>query len=160
MYSVDFKKLVLLLLPTFLRKPVLPAFLKAAITPMAEIHRRFLTLKKEWDYRLNHDGKVWSLEKVLNDKFDSFLRRIYITDTEYQDDVYVGNRDNREQVHVSSGEDDGSTIHIGVAPQYLQRADFIVHLPHLLLSEEIAIKNTIDTYKIAGKTYILIFKVM
>jgi len=163
MYLVDWKRLVKLLLPTFLRKPVLEAFLQACITPIETIHAEFLEVKKEWDYRLNHDGKVWSLEEVLNDKFDKVKRRITIVDTIFQDDVYVGNRDNREQVYIAlappvppeGGEEE--TMHIGSAPQYYQQADFIVNVPTLvLLMNEVSIRNTVDMYKIAGKTYIII----
>jgi len=157
MYCVNWKKLVKLLLPTFLRRPVLVAFLQVCVKPVEEIHAEFLQAKKEWDYRLAHDGKVWSLEEVLNDKFDDDERRIYISDTVFQDDIYVGNRDNRDQVYISSGDDDGTTIHIGSAPQYYVQADFIVHVPaELLPDSDIALKNTVNLYKIAGKTYIII----
>jgi hypothetical protein len=154
MYLVDWNKLVKLLLPTFLRKPVLMAFLQACVKPIATIHSEFLRAKKEWDYRIMHNGQVFSIEKVLNDKFDDSLRRIYISDSIFQDDVYIGNLNNRDQIYLSN---DGGTTHIGAAPHYVQQSDFIVHVPALLLIlKEIEIINTINMYKIAGKTYILI----
>jgi len=154
MYWCDWNKFVKLLLPTFLRKPVILALLRSCVKPVKTIHTEFLELKKEWDYRLNHDGRVFSLEKVLNDKFDAVERRIYITDTDFQDDVYVGNVDNRDQVYISNGID---TIYIGSAPQYYAQADFIVHVPwHILFLREIDIRSTVVTYKIAGKTYIIV----
>ena len=156
MYLIDWNKLVKLLLPTFLRKKVIIAFLNAFSTPISRMHAEFLTLKMEWDYRLDHNGQVFSLEKVLNDKFDPNLRRIFITTVDFQDISYVGNRDNVEQVYISAPQH-LDTLHIGNAPQYMDQADFIVHVPADILSaSEILIRNTIETYKIAGKTYILI----
>jgi hypothetical protein len=157
MYSINWKKLVELLLPTFLRKPVIIAFLNAFTTPISRMHAEFLMLKIEWDYRLDHNGQVFSLEKVLNDKFDPTERRIYITTVDFEDDVYIGDRDHLEHTYITDPPDDAETLYLGDAPQYMQSADFIVHVPgEILATSEILIRNTIDIYKIAGKTYIIV----
>jgi len=157
MYLINWEKLVKLLLPTFLRKPVLIAFLNAFTKPIERMHTEFLEQKAEWQYRLSHNGQVFSLEKVLNDAFDNDERRIYITSVDFQDDIYIGNRDNIDQVYISAPPDDDTTTYIGSAPNYMEQADFIVHVPaDILAANEILIRNTIDLYKIAGKTYILV----
>ena len=161
MYSINWNKLVELLLPTFLRKPVIIAFLNAFKTPIERMHNEFLQKKSEWEYRLDHNGQVFSLEKVLNDAFDDndpppIGRRIRIFTVIFQDDVYIGNRNNADQVYISAPPDE-ETTHIGAAPQYMEEADFIVHVPEdILAANEILIRNTIDIYKLAGKTYILV----
>jgi len=156
MYSVNWQKFIKSLLKARLIKPFVLAFLEAFTAPIVRIHAEFLLEKKEWDYVLNHDGRVFSLESVLNDKFDNEERRIYISDVDFQDSAYIGNRDNVEQVYISTS-GDPKTLHISNAPQYMQNSNFIVHAPTDILSEnEILIRNAIEKYKIAGKTYILI----
>lgn len=160
MYLINWSKLATLLLPTFLRKPVILAFLRAFGKPVETMHAEFLVEKTKWEYRMEHDGRVFSLKDVLNDAFDNVSRRIYITDVELQDDIYIGNRDNREQVYISAPPDDENTVYIGSAPQYYTQANFIVHVPVEILEDNaILIRNLIDEYKLAGKTYIIIEKI-
>ena len=61
--KIDFKRLVQLLLPTFLRKPQQTAFLNATIAPLE-------TLYSETMYKMQHNGQVIYLEKVLNEFCD------------------------------------------------------------------------------------------
>ena len=80
-YDVNFKRLALLLLPTFRRRPLLAAMAYAAVSPLQYLHTRFILWKRESDYRLEHNGQVCYLRALLNDKFDPIDRRITITET-------------------------------------------------------------------------------
>ena len=77
-YIVDFSKLIKLVIPTFWRSLKRLAFLNAIITPIKTHYNAFVNYKDDAIYRVSHNGSIISLEKVLNDKFDSDLRRIYI----------------------------------------------------------------------------------
>lgn len=80
-YDVNFKRLALLLLPTFWRRPLFAAMAYAAVSPLQYLHTRFILWKRESDYRLEHNGQVCYLRALLNDKFDPIDRRITITET-------------------------------------------------------------------------------
>ena len=80
-YDVNFKRLALLLLPTFWRRPLFAAMAYAAVSPLQYLHTRFILWKRESDYRLEHNGQVCYLRALLNDKFDPIDRRITITES-------------------------------------------------------------------------------
>ena len=80
-YDVKFKRLALLLLPTFLRRPLIAAVAYASGIPVQYLYVRFIRWKQDTDYRLNNNGQVCYLRAVLNDMFDPGLRRITISDT-------------------------------------------------------------------------------
>jgi len=81
-FEVDFKRLVVLLLPTFLRRPLLFALLKALVRPLVSMHTTFMAARREALYKANHTGQVCYLRGCLNDAFDSDLRRIKLADAE------------------------------------------------------------------------------
>ena len=80
-YDVKFKRLALLLLPTFLRRPLIAAVAYASVIPVQYLYVRFIRWKQDTDYRLNNNGQVCYLRAVLNDMFDPGLRRITVSDT-------------------------------------------------------------------------------
>ena len=69
-FEVDWDKLNLLLLPTFLRKPVLFAFLKAATAPVWTIYTRFFNQRTETLFLLRYDTSKGNVERVLRIKFN------------------------------------------------------------------------------------------
>ena len=66
-YDVKFKRLALLLLPTFLRRPLIAAVAYASVIPVQYLYVRFIRWKQDTDYRLNNNGQVCYLRAVLND---------------------------------------------------------------------------------------------
>lgn len=88
-YKVDWDRLILLLLPTFLRKPVLFGYLKALITPIANLHYDW-TLQREENLRiLSYNSQKCYLRKALNDKTDNNLRRIYLEKVPPTENVFI-----------------------------------------------------------------------
>lgn len=81
-YSIDYKRLIVLLLPTFLRRPVLFGLLKSLVLPVITLHREFEVNRAKGIYQANHTGQVCYLRGMLNDAFDIDQRRIYISDAE------------------------------------------------------------------------------
>lgn len=79
---LNIKKLALLALPTFLRKPLLGAMVQAMVRPLADQQRRLIDYRQEVEARLKRNGQVCYLRRLLNDTFDATLRGIYITDAE------------------------------------------------------------------------------
>ncbi len=145
-FQLDIKKLVVLLLPTFLRHHKMVAWLHSLITPLIFLYNDFMQQREKHLYRLNHNGQVCYLRKALNDEFDREQRRIRIID---------GNQYNREYIYTRAEN----------RPKYLGRmylrsrsdyedtgVDFIVEVPKDTYNE-IEMKALIDYYKLASKRY-------
>jgi hypothetical protein len=150
-YKVDFDRLVLLLLPTFLRKPVLFGYVRALITPIASLHYKWSRMRDENLTKLSYNSQRCYLRKALNDKYDPELRRITIDGTldTTQDYIYTPA--------------ENLDVYLGI--MYLQQdfnydnsiVDFLVNVPGQLLNDKInEITATINFYKLAGKSYKLL----
>ncbi len=150
-YNVDFDRLVLLLLPTFLRKPVLFGYVRALITPIASLHYKWSRMRDDNLTKLSYNSQRCYLRKALNDKYDPELRRITIDGTLNQ---------NQDYIYTSA---ENLDVYLGV--MYLEQdfnysnsiVDFLVNVPGQLLSDKInEITATINFYKLAGKSYKLL----
>lgn len=154
-YDVNIKRLGLLLLPTFLRRPLLASLLYAVLTPLSYLHMRFMIFRKDTAYRLGHNGQVCYLRAVLNDTFDPKLRRITVTDTAQSIGVlFVHLREETQAVLVPQRET-GTTLLVnrrgfGGVSGY----DFIVNVPLALRGlDEFRLKAVVNTYKLVSKRF-------
>ncbi len=152
-YQIDFDKLVLLLLPTFLRKSKLVAFAGVLIAPIKEMYNEFSEQqKKDW-YRLNHNGQVFSLRKVLNDAFDNELRRIKIMDADEYERLYIYTPIENQPLYLNSeGEE---TKYIYTSAEYTNQFDFVVVVPLDLEYNTYKMRALINEYKLVTKQYTL-----
>ena len=153
MFSFNLDNIISSNLRALLKKGVLVALLNSLGKPLRTIHTNFINKKEEWYFRLAYNGQVQSLEELLNYLYDK-EERIYIEDVLFQDDVYVGNETNRDQVYIQSWSS-YDTIYLSVAPKYIGESNFIVNILIEIYDEfkKEEITKTIDTYKLAGKTY-------
>ena len=71
LYQIDYKKLVALLLPTMLRKPLILAILNSATVGVRSLHSAFASNRDDNMYRLRHTGQVCYLRAILNNAFES-----------------------------------------------------------------------------------------
>lgn len=156
-YDINFKRLALLLLPTFLRQPLMASLIYAAVTPLNYIHTRFLQFRKDAAYRLNRNGQVCHLRAVLNDTFDPELRRITVTDTAKNVGVlFVFRRDEDRAVLVPRRSPESvlpvNRRGFGGASGY----DFVVNLPFALRNvDQARLTAMVHTYKLASKRFVI-----
>lgn len=72
-FDIDFNKWIALMLPTFLRRRRLFAFIRALCAPLylgeGGLYQRFLEMRGDHIYRLSHNGQVCYLRAALNDAF-------------------------------------------------------------------------------------------
>jgi hypothetical protein len=150
-YKIDFDRLVLLLLPTFLRKPVLFGYIKALISPIASLHYRWERMRADNLKKLSYNSQRCYLRGALNDKYDHELRRITIDET-----LDLG----QDYIYTPA---ENLDVYLGV--MYLEQefnygdsvVDFLVNVPGQLLNTKInEITATINFYKLAGKNYKLL----
>jgi hypothetical protein len=150
-YKVDFDKLILLLLPTFLRKPVLFGYLKVLISPIASLHYRWSRMRDENLKKLSYNCQRCYFRGALNDKFDPVLRRITFDDTLGLQQDYIYTQAENLEVYLGTMwlEQDfnyaGSTV------------DYLVMVPRDIMNAKLnEIVALIEFYNLAGKQYQII----
>jgi len=67
--QIDYRKLVILLLPTFLRQPVLMAWLRVMAYPLQQLHDRHQAARTQRLYELRHTSQVCFIKDALNNEF-------------------------------------------------------------------------------------------
>lgn len=154
-YNINFKRLALLLLPTFLRRPMMASLTYAVITPLGYIHTNFLQFCNDAAYRLNHNGQVCYLRAALNDTFDPELRRITVTDTAQNIGVMLVFQRDEDRPILVPLRDSGAVLLVnrrgfGGASGY----DFVVNIPLALRGlDEARLTAVVNTYKLASKRF-------
>ncbi|MEO8236405.1 MAG: hypothetical protein ABI549_13390 [Flavobacterium sp.] len=149
-YNVDYNKLGVLLLPTFLRKPKTIAFVTVLIEPIKDLHYTWLQ-KRDFDwYRLKHNGQLCKLRKVLNDNLDPSLRRIYIDEGTAFPREYIYTQAENKPKYLG-------TFYIKSQDEYENTGvDFIVFVPQSIIDSNIyQLKYLLKYYKLAGKRYMI-----
>lgn len=150
-YKVDFDKLVLLLLPTPLRKPKNFGYLKALISPIVSLYKHWSQTRKENLKKLSYNSQKCYLRGVLNDWYDPDERRIKITSIERKAKDYIYTQQDNLPVYLGimwlepEFNYEGSTV------------DFLVNVPQELMNLKInEIVATLEFYVLAGKSYQII----
>lgn len=147
-YKVDYNKLVILLLPTFLRKSKIINFLQCLVFPIGQLYYTWTQLRNDNLYKVEHNAQVCKFRKALNDRFDQTQRRIYITD---------GNKYEREYLYTTA---ENRPRYLGV--MYLHQTqdyadtgvDFIVWTPkEIITTQYYELVALIEFYKLGGKRY-------
>jgi len=165
MYNINWNSIMALLLPTFLRGERMLAWLNSLVVPVKELHGRFLAYRLQSIYRVEHTPQVYSMEKVLNERFDPLENRIYITDGEYSEQLYLFSPLEDQPIYLYAPEEDNPVyVYADNDPQNAS-VDFIVHLPleFVLLfmpgsNNRNELLSLIDYYRLPDKTYTLIFE--
>ena len=88
-YNIDFKKLVRWLTPNRLRKSKMLAWLNLLVSPVVSTYQNFLAFRKQKLYELGLSPLVVDVERLLRDKYDFTLRRIYIGDAQDKQTTYI-----------------------------------------------------------------------
>lgn len=158
-YDVDFKKLAILLLPTFLRKPLLAGFALAVIAPLAGTHANFRRYRDDKVYQLTHNGQVCYLRAVVNDMFDPINRGIEIVDADAMDGTEIYARSEGKWKMVPR-RDTGTALVINRRGfDGTNGYDFIVKLPgDMILTDDDRKRMAaiLNQYKIASKRFTII----
>lgn len=157
-FLINWKKIAVLLTPTFLRGKIMAAWLELIINPAEDIHYNWMLFRKDNIYNLAHNSQLCYMEGALNDNFDTTQRRIYIDN---------GNAFKRKYIY-TDGELSGEIINneIFITPTFLGTVylygdedyadtgvDFIVVIPLNLVYSPYKMRALIDFYKLASKRY-------
>lgn len=159
-YNIDFRELVNLLTPTFLRKLKFTDFLEALLKPLEEVNYSFKLFRKKSIYKVTRNGQIVYLQAVLNDSYDNSLRRIYIEDFPIYDPIFVYPVADEKPAYLGS-----PYLYTEAEIYNAVEFDFLVFIPveyrpasaHDLNIFLIQIRSLINYYKLASKRYNIIF---
>jgi hypothetical protein len=159
-FEINYKKLVLLLLPTFLRRELLVSFLHAMTAPVVSLYDLFINNRKNNLYRLRMNGQVCYLRRLLNDAFPEAHGAIqiessktigqwqYAWDKEY--DPYM-----RYLLITNEG-----TVFLDKSAILQSVNGFVVSVPRALhnINNDAKLRSLLNAYKLLGKSYTILYE--
>lgn len=160
-YNLNYKRLVLLLLPTYWRRPTIASILFSAVTPVSYLHLLFLNFRKATNYRLSHNGQVCYLRAVLNDAFDPTQRRITLSDVAGTHEpflLYWRSENNAKRIYRRDQSKEMILNRRGFGGT--DSFDFVINIPNelnLSADDITRLKALTDTYKLVSKRYQIIY---
>lgn len=147
MYNLNIDKLLVLLIPTFLRKPKLIAWLRTLAMPLNKLLDDFKVHRERDLYNLTHNSQVCYLRKALNDEFDPQLRRIKIEDGTRNIRRYIYQRNVNRPLYLGR-------MFLYLRGNYIDGGvDFVVVLPRGLEYDKYKLEALVNFYKLAGKRW-------
>ncbi len=161
-FNVNIKRLALLALPTWLRRPLVGALIYAGVSPLGRQLQELRAYRSATRYRLSHNGQVCKLRGALNDEFDPELRRIEIEDLESMESREASTAWQRETgrwVMIPQRGSGAAIIHregFSGTSGY----DFWVSVPDELrdVETETRLRAIVNMYKLASKRYVINYK--
>lgn len=161
-FKIDYNRLVVLLLPTFLRRPVLFGFLRAAVWPLEQLYNKFRTARGEHNYRLTHNGQVCYLRACLNDHFKSNTGVFDIIPVEREGEWLFAVTETGERVPITISEDNISEAeNVPIVYNELmlntEQNEFIVSVPADIYDTALEeVKALVNQYKLISKRAIYV----
>lgn len=154
--TLDFYKLATMLLPTFLRKPNLRAFLNVLVHPLTIIHQETM-------YQMQHNGSKISLEKVLNEAYNiagysstnhEATKLIYIDDVPEVDKLYIWQELEAEFSFLEDDDNDNQDdLFLDGDIATNDATSWTVFMPDTVSFEEYKLRALLENYRYIGKKY-------
>lgn len=152
-FNINFKKLAILWLPTFLRKSLLMNFVAVLVAPLESLYIIFLRVRKKNLIQVRTTCQKFSMQKRLNDEFDTVERRVKIVPAVIYNGVYL----------YTKAEDDAKKtktkwlhtakpIYLRTESELYSEFDFIVEIPNTGINEY-RLKGEIEYYMLQSKNY-------
>ena len=154
-YNFDIIKYAQYVLRPSLRKRKIFAIISIFLLPLIFIYTLFKSYRKQAINKLNINGQVIYIEKVLNDRFFLKNREIYITDIAGEESYLYHRREEQIPSYLYKRGEGVGKKHIRQRGEGNYSGNYVVNIPSFLSADEGEIKNLIDYYKPAGRTYVL-----
>lgn len=157
--QIDYRKLVVLLLPTFLRQPVLMAWLRAMAYPLQQLHDRHQAARTQRLYELRHTSQVCYIKDALNNEFGitDYANGFEIEDINAPGEwvwIYDENVDRfDDEQHMLF--DDPTFIH-NISAILPPTSAFFVLVPQSITideTNEARIRSIVNKYRLASRTF-------
>lgn len=153
MMLINWNRLALILLPLRYRTGTVYGLFKSMIAGIVTAYNTLVDYDVKVKYKLAHTSQVWSIEAVLNDRFDVVLRRIKIVDAGGFDVTCLFPDGDVRPVILNSDTSEPFLIHPD-SSYFASSYDFIVVLPYFFPEADIyELRALVNFYKLAGKRY-------
>ena len=153
-YDFDIIKYAQYVLRPSLRKRKIFAIISIFLLPLIFIYTLFKSYRKQAINKLNINGQVIYIEKVLNDRFFLKNREIYITDIAGEESYLYHRREEQIPSYLYKRGEGVGKNHIRQRGAGNYSGNYVVNIPSFLSAYECEIKNLIEYYKTAGRTYV------
>ncbi len=161
-FNINFPRLLINMLPTFLRQPVIYGILHAAGSVLSgKTYKDFTDARKEHNYKLNHNGQVCYLRAVLNDAFDPDARGFDILEVAARGEWLYAITESGTDILLAVGEGGNASEVVGgqAVPLVYNEAllnapqnSFIVSVPYNIYNTRLpAVAALVDKYKLISK---------
>jgi len=159
-FQLNLPKLGLLLLPTFLRRPVITSFLSAATAPLRLLTWEFNNNREKVQYKLNHSGQVCYLRKVLNDAFGYSREEGFEIDDVYTAEILpdwiitYNEIDDLNKNHIPIAGNDETGLLTAYDEEYIEQIshNMYIYYPDNLSDHNMRqVKGLVNSYKLAGR---------
>lgn len=149
MFEIDFKRLIALLLPSWLRRPLIFGLLRAGAVGVERVYGEFTGMRAGHVFRLTHNGQVCYLRGVLNHYFGNGFK---IGSMKQEGEWLYAVTESGEQIPVAVSEP-GPGVPVLYSEQALNLAqnDFIVFVPARVWGRLAEIEAMVDKYKLITK---------
>ncbi len=153
---IDFRKLVVSLLPTFLRQPKMLAIMRAIAQPLVTLSDRRLSIREDTLFQLQHNGQVCYLKDALNHYFGltDYANGFQIEDVNAQGN-YVMAYDETEQLDAMQWvvDDENMTIIYDENVINVATVSFTVLIPSSLYTSENLpkIRRIVEQYRLVSR---------
>lgn len=155
MYDFDIIKYAQYVLRPLLRKKRIFAIISVFLLPLIFVYNLFKSYRKQAVDKLKINGQVIYIEKVLNDRFFLKNREIYISDITGKTSYLYFRKEEQVPPYLYKRSENGELKYIQQRGEGNYAGNFIVNVPSFLSTYEGEIKNLVDYYKPAGRSYVL-----
>lgn len=152
-FNIDFNLLATWLVPKYLRKIYLLSWVRLIMFPFAYLQQQFLLYRAAKKYHLMITSQKCWLERLLNDRWDSTLRRIYIDDMPSTDPLFIYKREEDKPLYIRR-RSENMPVYLYTRFETEQDTDFfIVYVPVGLVFIENEMSSLVKVYKLAGTKF-------
>lgn len=153
-FNINFRKLAVEWLPTFLRNPFWIAFILVMISPLEFMYNQLLNARKQNLIRIKTTCQKFSMQKRLNDVFDPLERRIEIVKAVLFDGTYLYTEAEDDQFKTKTKWlfGDENPIYLYTEAELYSDFDFLVKIPNSGINQ-IQLKAEIEYYMLQSKNY-------
>lgn len=156
-FKVLLDKFILMLFPKKWQTAIMMAWLKCIIAPLKRLAAEFDVFRNANIYRLGRGPQVVHIECVLNDRWDTGQRRIYIIDGEVLEPLYIYRDAEGKDAPYIYLEAEGQQAPYLYTEAELNAVgiDFIIRIPASIIFDINELKALVDRYRLPGKVYII-----
>lgn len=152
-YTIDYLKLVLWLLPQQLRQTKMIAWLNIAVSPVVLLYQQFVMFRKNKLYEISITPQTCRMEALLNDRYDFTLRRIYIDDAKEFPPVYLYRDAESKPVFLYRDSEDLPVYLFTDSEGVIIGDDFIVFVPVSIAFDMAEMRSLVKKFKLPGMRF-------